>query len=288
MKNFTILSAISILLSFTFSYSQEVAPLKLDNVWIYDLNPSLNRVSITDTNTVIDSIIYFTVAIEYNSPYWISEHYIRLRPDGYYVIRLDTSYPATNHEKLYWKKDAIVGDTWENYMPYFPLVYSILETFIAPVFGSNRSVKYLEIDGSIVLFNEYWTEEFGKMSRSDYGGLLETLQGCVINGVVYGDTSFTAVNIEDEFSANEFYLSQNFPNPFNPVTKIKYSIPNTNFVTLKVYDLLGNEITTLVNEENHSGVYEVKFNASNLSSGAYFYQLKAGDFISTKKFVLLK
>jgi hypothetical protein len=87
---------------------------------------------------------------------------------------------------------------------------------------------------------------------------------------------------------NGFNLYQNYPNPFNPVTKIKYSIPQSSFAVLKVYDLLGNEVATLMNEEKQSGIYEVEFNASNLSSGIYFYQLKAGDFISTKKFVLLK
>lgn len=126
-------------------YAQEVVPLQLGNVWVYDLIPSLNRVSITDTNSVIDSISYFTVEIEHSSPYWISEHYVRLRLDDYYVIRLDTSYPAPNHEKLYWKKNAIVGDTWENYAPDFPLVYSVLDSFVVPVFGSNHIVKHLEI-----------------------------------------------------------------------------------------------------------------------------------------------
>jgi hypothetical protein len=93
-------------------------------------------------------------------------------------------------------------------------------------------------------------------------------------------------------------LSQNFPNPFNPSTKIKYSIPKSGLVSLKVYDILGNEIETLVNEEKPAGEYSVEFsakggsasggNAMNLPSGVYFYQLKAGDFISTKKLVLLK
>jgi hypothetical protein len=211
------------------------------------------------------------------------------------VVRLDTSYPSQNHEKLYWKSNAILGETWENYAPDFPLVYTVLDIAAGNVFGIPLLIKHLQIDGSLVLFDEYWTEEFGKKSRRDFGGLLESLQGCVIDGVVYGDTSFTPVSVEDEFSINEFYLSQNFPNPFNPITKIKYSIPKTNFVILKIYDLLGNEITTLVKEENPPGVYEVEFNASNLpdgkaglSSSVYFYQLQAGDFISTKKLVLLK
>lgn len=94
-----------------------------------------------------------------------------------------------------------------------------------------------------------------------------------------------------------FSLSQNYPNPFNPSTKIKFEIPDqvrndSRLVTLKVYDILGNEIVTLVNEEKQAGTYEVEFDASsgirNLVSGIYFYQLKAGNYIETKKMILLK
>ena len=87
---------------------------------------------------------------------------------------------------------------------------------------------------------------------------------------------------------NEFALYQNYPNPFNPVTSIEYRVGSSEYVTLKVYDVLGNEVAVLVNEEKPAGTYEVKWNASNLSSGVYFYQLKAGNFTATKKLLLLK
>jgi hypothetical protein len=83
-------------------------------------------------------------------------------------------------------------------------------------------------------------------------------------------------------------LSQNYPNPFNPSTTIKFSIPNTQFTTLKVYNILGREVATLVNEEKTPGNYEVQFNGSNLSSGVYFYRLQSGSFSEIKKFVLMK
>ena len=86
----------------------------------------------------------------------------------------------------------------------------------------------------------------------------------------------------------EFLLSQNYPNPFNPSTKIKYSITQTSQVQIKVFDVLGNEIETLVNEEKPTGTYELTWNAASLPSGVYFYQLKAGNFIETKKMLLLK
>jgi photosystem II stability/assembly factor-like uncharacterized protein len=91
----------------------------------------------------------------------------------------------------------------------------------------------------------------------------------------------------------KFYLEQNFPNPFNPVTTIKFSIPAVGTrlalsVQLKVYDVLGKEVATLVNEEKTEGSYEVDFNASDLASGIYYYELRSGEFVETKKMILLK
>ncbi len=104
----------------------------------------------------------------------------------------------------------------------------------------------------------------------------------------------TDVN-KEENSPVKFFLAQNYPNPFNPTTKIKYSIHvgNANitsppFVTLRVYDLLGREIATLVNERKSPGIYEVTFDANDLPSGTYIYKLTAGKFIDTKKMLLIK
>ena len=85
-----------------------------------------------------------------------------------------------------------------------------------------------------------------------------------------------------------FTLYQNYPNPFNPSTKIQYAISSRQFVSLRVYDVLGNEIATLVNEEKPAGSYEINFNASGLTNGMYFYSIKVGNFSETKKMLLLK
>jgi hypothetical protein len=85
-----------------------------------------------------------------------------------------------------------------------------------------------------------------------------------------------------------YTLEQNYPNPFNPVTNIKFSIPDRQFVTLKIFDVLGREVGTLVKENMDAGNYVVDFDASRLSSGVYFYQIEAGDFIQTKKMLLVK
>jgi hypothetical protein len=86
----------------------------------------------------------------------------------------------------------------------------------------------------------------------------------------------------------EYALYQNYPNPFNPATKIRYSIPKSSFVQLKVYDLLGNEIKSLVKEQQSAGYHEVEFNAGNLSSGIYFYRLQTDNFSVSKKLILMK
>ncbi len=90
-------------------------------------------------------------------------------------------------------------------------------------------------------------------------------------------------NIPDKYS-----LSQNYPNPFNPVTSIKYQIPESGFTTLKVYDILGNEVASLVNEKREAGSYEVNFSGDGLSSGVYYYKLSSGSFSDTKKMMLVK
>ena len=110
------------------------------------------------------------------------------------------------------------------------------------------------------------------------------------------NTNTFATKIDEEgFNniSNDFELFQNYPNPFNPNTIIKYTIPFVDkhgqvFIQLKVYDILGNEITTLINKPHTMGAYEIEFNASKYPSGIYYYQLKSNSFIQTKKMILLK
>jgi len=100
------------------------------------------------------------------------------------------------------------------------------------------------------------------------------------------DTTTDVISLEDPITS--FGLFQNYPNPFNPTTNIEFRITEFGLTTLRVYDVLGKEITTLVNEEKPAGSYEVEFSAANLPSGVYFYKLQAGSFVETKKMVLLR
>jgi len=93
--------------------------------------------------------------------------------------------------------------------------------------------------------------------------------------------------INSEIPSN-YTLSQNYPNPFNPTTSIKFTIPKSGLVTLKIYDVLGREITELVNQVKAPGTYIVDYDASKLTSGMYFYKLEVNDFVAVKKMVLIK
>lgn len=127
----------------------------------------------------------------------------------------------------------------------------------------------------------------------------DDLRDLSINGNhldTYGDPTLTAsgafiitgVEKTNNEIPNHFSLSQNYPNPFNPSTKIEYSIRKESFVQLKVYDILGDEVATLVNEEQSTGVYRVELDATALPSGVYFYRIQADTFVDTKKMILLK
>ncbi len=98
----------------------------------------------------------------------------------------------------------------------------------------------------------------------------------------------TGVDEPRESIPTEFSLEQNYPNPFNPTTTLKFNIPHSAFVALKVYDALGREVSTLVNEVKPPGTYEVKWDAKGFASGMYIYRFQAGDFVATRKILLLR
>ena len=92
----------------------------------------------------------------------------------------------------------------------------------------------------------------------------------------------------NSFQTANYKLYQNYPNPFNPMTKIKYDIPNDNFVTIKIYDMLGRELMSLVNEFKPAGSYTVTFDATNYPSGVYFYKITSDNFVQVRKMILIR
>jgi hypothetical protein len=142
--------------------------------------------------------------------------------------------------------------------------------------GVTSSVKMFDSSGNYI----------EDLIPSGSGGLVTP------NAVVLREVTTLPVQDDGDISVNTFELRQNYPNPFNPSTNIQYTVGSRQFVTLKVYDVLGNEIATLVNEEKDPGSHTIQFSTSSIkhlpSSGIYFYQLQADSFIETKKMILLK
>ncbi len=167
------------------------------------------------------------------------------------------------------------------------------------VFNTQDTLRYairkdtlgVPIEGTT--FYEY-AEKFGYVNfYRGYGSPLQggpyskSMVGAIIDGVRYGSILLDIHKVPDEVPSN-YKLEQNFPNPFNPSTIIKFSLIKSSFVNLTVYDQLGRDIVTLVNEKKSAGVYQYVFNANGISSGIYYYRLQANDFIETKSMMLFK
>ena len=124
----------------------------------------------------------------------------------------------------------------------------------------------------------------------DGDGDMDVLSASALDSEInwYENLSIVSVESISNEIPNEFVLNQNYPNPFNPSTTIEYSIPEASFVQLKAYDIIGNEVATIVNEEQSAGTYRADFFADNLASGFYVAQLRAGIFSKTIKMNLMK
>jgi hypothetical protein len=185
------------------------------------------------------------------------------------------------------------------------MIYENYQYVDSVLYADSVAEAYAGNHNSTTYYNKFW-----EIAKNFTIGLFQKASyriACVIyTEWIDAGGSTTDISENKNDLPSGFILSQNYPNPFNPSTKIKYSIPSVTLrqaqsdihITLKVYDLIGNEITTLVNDYKPAGTYEVEFsakgesasggNAYSLPSGIYFYQLKAGNFTETKKMILLK
>ncbi len=140
------------------------------------------------------------------------------------------------------------------------------------------------IDEKSVTASWLYSVSFLKSNTAIMVGLYSTILQLITSASTTVDQSFSPLNL----TPKQYRLNQNYPNPFNPSTKISYRLPKSSFVTLKVYDIIGREVSMLVNETQNAGTYEVSFDASHLASGVYFYRLEVGSFVQTKKLVVVK
>lgn len=189
-------------------------------------------------------------------------------------------------------KSSDFGATWVN------LTNGITTSEISQLATVGNGIIFTSGAGNNAIFRSTnfgntWSQfSNGLPNNSAVGPICITKSGYIftsVNNIIYKIFDpLTGLNYNPYTIPFELILYQNYPNPFNPTTTISFSVPNSQFVMLKVYDILGREISTLVNEEKQPGNYEVKFDGNNLASGIYYYQIRAGQFVDTKKLVLLK
>jgi hypothetical protein len=183
-------------------------------------------------------------------------------------LSLFTATLVKNEINLFWKTETETNNFGFDVERTIDEKEWIKISFINGHGNSNSQKEYSFIDSDLnVWVNKFWY----RLKQIDNSG-----------GFEYSEV------VEVEFVPDQYELAQNYPNPFNPTTTIRYSIPIDQFVTIKIYDVLGNEVVTLEDEQKPAGNYEVDFNASSLSSGVYFYKLQAGLFADTKKMTILK
>jgi hypothetical protein len=176
---------------------------------------------------------------------------------------------TTTFTKWYGSVEAVTG-LWGAYIP-------------NSLANGVRRIELRDVDNNIVAYN---TDEDGVWSSG--ANTVNPTGGTTTPIVITSTDASLPVEENTINTVSKFSLSQNYPNPFNPSTVINYQLPKEGHVTLKVYDIIGKEVATLVNETKEAGSYQITFNASKLSSGIYFYSLSAGSFLSVKKMMVLK
>ena len=217
-----------------------------------------------------------------------------------YFIDNNTGWAVGNDNELYVgiiRKTTDGGTNWD-YKTFDTTAFSIVyftDQDTGWVVGGNGTILNTINGGAnwnpqtsgttMILESIHFVDNNTGWAVGENGTILKTTTGGV---------SFVEENEIDELPT-DFILTQNYPNPFNPSTKIRYSIPQSSYVVIKVFDILGNEIETLANQEKPAGTYEITWYAENLPSGIYFYRLQAlptgrqaGSFVETKNMILLR
>lgn len=284
----------------------EYYPLSVGNYWIYKVTDWSYPYYDEDTFTrkVISKEIlsngkeYFKIEEKYYSSSYINYVYERVDSVKGLIYQFNSDCPNPDSEKVIDDFTAEVGDSiliqrftmcWDSILTKFS------ESGSESIFNENRNFRTYEYSW-LISYTYKLAQGIGIYNIRngyDFGESYFTLNGCVIDDIVYGDTTLTDIEDPQNQIPTEFRLEQNYPNPFNPSTKISWQSPAAGWQTLKVYDVLGNEVATLVDEYRNAGSYEVEFNVSQesfpaIASGVYFYRIIIGNFIETKKMILIQ
>ena len=283
-------------------------PLSVGNIYVYGYYsiypPVLNKYKITITKDTVVAGKRFFYSSQIFPGFNPNENWIRMNG----VTGVISSLSSTSCNYLINEKyiDSVKSRIDDTLYKCNVITKSVcIDTMSATIFGYPVKQKKFKQDG-LILNHRTYSKSFGLTASYfwEVDAVTHFLLGCRINGVTYGDTTLTGINIVSNEIPSSFSLSQNYPNPFNPSTKIQFTVPRSlsrydrerrqgryngvGLVVLKIYDVAGREIKTLVNEVLQPGIYEVTFDGTGMNSGVYFYQLTAGNFKETKRMMLIK
>jgi hypothetical protein len=292
--SFRLMITLSLLCNISYSQidssSESFFPHHVGDIWEYDNINSVYKIALTKDSSIQSSSFLF-----YNKgdvPYYEID-------SSLHVIQYPTISKWT---EVLINLKANLGEWWisedstsEN--PSVRIVGRIDDISWGNVFGIETQIKRVgyyyqpvtdTTDFHFWRNDRYFAAGMGYLlSQYDAGPPTEQLMGCIINGLKYGAVSSVYTNPENKIVLAYKLLSA-FPNPFNPSTTISYQLPGNDFVNLRVFDMLGKEITILVNEEQQKGYHQIRFKPQNLSSGIYLIRMNAGVFSQTTKIIYSK
>ena len=264
------------------------------NVYTYDSGYYVTR--ITDTVRLNGNLFYHMNTFLGDN----TLHYLRYDADSGYCMGYNSYDSACNYENRLYKLTAVLNEACGGLCGQYNIQKHCIAIKDTTIFGLQSRVKRFHINWGGTngcSFETFFVKDIGVTQYIYYyydlgpdmtSTTTYTLIGAFVDGVKYGDTNTVGIKAVGSVVPDKFALYQNYPNPFNPSSIIRIQIKDSRFVTLKVFDITGREIETFVNENLQPGTYEVKFDGSRLASGVYFYSLTAGNFIETKKLVMIK
>lgn len=319
MKKTIFFSLLLILLLIQNIYSQDTSivrylPLNVGNIWVYHYSgfnagipvSGYEKVSIIGTE-ILGSKTYYKFNYSYKiisgPPNPVYSYFYMSSGPGY--IRID----SITGNIMQWEvcgtgmgylRDSLNVGTSSYYTdciaPIPPKDLALANQGSITVFGLTKYYKLVQTKPPVSFWfiQRRFIKDIGLYYTNDEWQLHDVdkyLYGCVINGILYGDTTYASIidvkKISEEIPRN-YKFSQNYPNPFNPTTNIKYDVPHSSLVRLEVFDELGKFVKVLVNERQSPGTYEVSFDGSPFPSGVYFYRLTTDNYSESKKMLMIK
>ena len=271
-----------IMLPYSLTYSRSGVILKNGVEFVFNTGDIINDDSVVKFIGVPDTLVYNSSEELNNSliteAFHLNQSSSLLFTNYYYVINKENADSLLSEIDIVGFKVELVNSNTHQVAGTFDNI-----TFNKENLDDYENVSY-EINCSGISEGEY----FLRIVTSQTGGATFNLINTQNDASNMAKKSYNKVAYSGEEIPSKYDLAQNFPNPFNPATTINYQIPQNGLVTLKIYDILGKEVATLVNEQKNQGRYSVNFDASRLASGVYIYQIRVNDYVSSKKMLLLK